>query len=260
LSRPGSIGLPGRPAWLQRSTAFQEPADSEVDNMPTFNITGDIDPFLHVSLRKGEKIFCESDAMVMMEAPLQVKGQMRGGIGNALMRRFANDESFFQQEITAVTGDGDCLLSPAFPGSIELLDIAPDSPFTLSDSSFVAAEDSVQVKPKMNTIGGGFFGGTGGFVIMEATGRGKLAVSGFGSIFSLDVTPDRETVIDNNHAVAWSSGLSFEVGMPQTGGGFFGNIVNSVTSGEGLVIRFRGHGKVVICSRNREIFRPQSSS
>ncbi|MCF7996103.1 MAG: AIM24 family protein [Chromatiaceae bacterium] len=199
--------------------------------MPAFTITGDIDPFLHVSLSKGEKIFCESDAMVMMEAPLQVKGQMRGGFGNAVMRRLTTGESFFQQEIEAVTGDGDCLLSPALPGSIELLDVSPSTSYTLSDGSFVAA-----------------------------VGTGKLAVSGFGSIFTLDVTPERETVIDNSHAVAWSSNLSFEVGMPQTGGGFFGNIVNSVTSGEGLVIRFRGQGKVVICSRNRGLFQPQKGN
>ena len=34
--------------------------------MPVFTITGDVDPFLHVSLAKGEKIYCESYAMVMM--------------------------------------------------------------------------------------------------------------------------------------------------------------------------------------------------
>lgn len=227
--------------------------------MPSFTVTGEIDPFLHVSLQHKEKIFCESGAMVMMEAPLQVKGQMRGGLGRALMRRLANDESLFQQEIEAVGGDGDCLLSPTLPGAIELLDVSPESPYTLSDGSFLAADSGVEVRPRMNTLGGGLFGGTGGFVIMEAVGRGKLAISGFGSIFTLDVTPERETVIDNSHAVAWSSSLHFEVGMPQTGGGFFGTMVNSVTSGEGLIIRFRGHGKVVICSRNRAVLRAQSN-
>lgn len=226
--------------------------------MPSFNVTGDIDPFLHVSLRKGEKIFCESDAMVMMEDALQVKGQMRGGLGRALLRRLATDESLFQQEIEAVGGDGDCLLSPVLPGGLELLDVGPDSAFTLSDGSFLAAESTVEVRPRMNTLGGGLFGGTGGFVIMEAVGQGKLAVSGYGSIFTLEVSPERDTVIDNSHAVAWSSNLQFEVGMPKTGGGFFGTLVNSATSGEGLVIKFRGRGKVVICSRNRDLFRAQT--
>ncbi|MGQ9659680.1 MAG: TIGR00266 family protein [Thermochromatium sp.] len=228
--------------------------------MPTFTVTGEVDPFLHVSLRQGERIFCESDAMVMMEASLQVKGQMRGGLGRALLRRLTSDESFFQQEIEAVGGDGDCLLSPAMPGGVAVLEVTPESPFTLSDSSFLAAESSVQINPRLNTLGGGLFGGTGGFVIMEAVGRGQLAVSGFGSLFTLDVVPGRDIVIDNNHAVAWSSHLHHEVGMPRTGGGFFGSIVNSVTSGEGLVIRFSGQGKVVICSRNKSIFRPQQSN
>lgn len=226
--------------------------------MPAFTITGDIDPFLHVSLRKGEKIFCESDAMVMMEAPLQVRGQMRGGLGRALMRRMATGESFFQQEIEAVSGDGDCLLSPTLPGAIELLDVGPGSEYVLTDGSFLAAESTVEVRSRLNTLGGGMFGGTGGFIIMEAVGRGKLAISGFGSVFSVDVTPERETVIDNSHAVAWSSTLQYEVGTPRTDGGFFGNIVNSVTSGEGLVLRFRGRGRVVICSRNRSLLQRSS--
>lgn len=223
--------------------------------MPVFTVTGEVDPFLHVSLRRGERIFCESGAMVMMEAPLQVKGQMRGGIGRALLRRLASDESFFQQEIEAVSGDGDCLLSPTLPGGLEMLDVTPAQGYTLSDGSFLAAESSVELRPRMNSMGGGLFGGTGGFVIMEAVGTGKLAVSGFGSIFTLEVTPGRDTIIDNNHAVAWSSSLQYEVGMPSTGsGGFFGGLVNSVTSGEGLVLKFRGKGKVVVCSRNRELF------
>jgi uncharacterized protein (TIGR00266 family) len=227
--------------------------------MPEFTITGDVDPFLHVSLRRGEKIFCESNAMVMMEQTLQLKGQMRGGIGRALMRRLANDESLFQQEIEATGGDGDCLLSPTLPGGIALLDVNGSTSYTLSDGSFLAAECGVDVRSKLNTVGGGLFGGTGGFVIMEAVGKGKLAISGFGSIFTLDVTPERDVVVDNAHAVAWSSALQHEIGMPRSGNsGFFGSVVNSVTSGEGLVIRFHGHGKVVICSRNHELFRSRA--
>ncbi|MBK1641888.1 TIGR00266 family protein [Chromatium okenii] len=228
--------------------------------MPTFTVTGDIDPFLHVHLCKNEKIFCESGAMVMMEDTLQLKGKMRGGLGRALLRRMATEESFFQQEIAATTGDGDFLLSPALPGSIELLTVSPSCAYTLADGSFVAAESSVTLNSRLNSLGGSFFGGTGGFIIMEARGSGQLAVSGFGAIFTLDVQPERDIVIDNHHAVAWSSQLHYEIGMPQAGGGFLTGLVNSVTSGEGLVIRFRGQGKVVICSRNRALFNAQHAN
>lgn len=229
--------------------------------MPQFTVTGDVDPFLHVTLESGEKIFCESNAMVMMEDTLRIKGQMKGGLGQALMRRLTSDESLFQQEIEAVNGRGDCLLSPALPGGIEILDITPHSPYTLADGSFVAAESSVELKSRMNNIGGALFGGTGGFVVMEATGKGKLAVSGFGSVYTLEVAPGREMVIDNNHAVAWSSSLHYEVGLPpHSSGGFLGSLVGSTTTGEGLVLRFRGTGKVVVCSRNRELLRNLASA
>ena len=62
-----------------------------------FNIVGQGDPFLHVTLNRGEKLICESDAMVMMESNLELKGEMKGGFLQSLGRKIANGESFFQQ-------------------------------------------------------------------------------------------------------------------------------------------------------------------
>ena len=56
--------------------------------MTVFTATGDVDPFLHVSLQKGDKIYCESDAMVMMETNLELKGRMTGGIGGGQCDRY----------------------------------------------------------------------------------------------------------------------------------------------------------------------------
>jgi uncharacterized protein (AIM24 family) len=55
--------------------------------------------------------------------------------------------------------------------------------------------------------------------------------------------------------VAWDSQLRYEISVPnQQGGGMFSRLVSSVTSGEGIVLRFSGRGQVVICSRNRNAF------
>lgn len=222
--------------------------------MAQFTVTGDIDPFLHVSLKSGEKIYCESNAMVMMESNLELKGKMTGGLGSALMRRFANGESFFQQHIEAVHGAGDCLLSPTLPGAIEVLDVGATR-YLMSDGAFVAAENGVTLQVRTQNVGSALFGQTGGFFIMEAGGTGKLAVSGFGSSFVLDVEPDKDIIIDNAHVVAWDAQLHYEISVAtQGGGGFFGQIINSVTSGEGMVLKFSGRGKVIICSRNRNTF------
>ena len=218
--------------------------------MPVFTITGDVDPFLHVSMRQGEKIYCESGAMMMMEAALDLKGKISGGIGAALMRRFANGESFFQQHIEAVRGDGDCLLSPTLPGAMQTLDLG-NQQYMLSDGAFVAATSGVELKVRTQSLGNALFAGSGGFFITETSGVGQAVVSGFGSISQLEVEPGRDVIIDNSHVVAWDSALRYDISVT-TGGnsGFLSNLVNSQTSGEGMVLRFSGKGKILICSRN----------
>lgn len=219
--------------------------------MPVFTITGDIDPFLHVSLSRGESVFCESDAMVMMEDTLDLTARMQGGLMQSAMRALANGESFFQQRITAVRGDGDCLLAPTLPGAMQLLEVG-ETQYCLADEAYVAATEGVEVKAQMQNVGNALFGGTGGFFIGRSSGKGQLVVSGFGALFTLDVTPDKETIIDNGHVIAWDSRLNYSLSTAtQKSGGLLGNLVNSVTSGEGIVLRFSGRGKVVLCSRNR---------
>ena len=222
--------------------------------MPVFTVTGDVDPFLHVSMRHGEKIYCESDAMVMMESNLELKGRMSGGLGSALMRTFANGESFFQQHIEAVKGDGDCLLSPTLPGAMQVVDVGQRQ-YMISDGAFVAANSSVQLNVRTQSLGNALFAQSGGFFITETSGSGQVVVSGFGSISQLEVQPGKDVIIDNAHVVCWDSSLHYEMSVTTNrNSGFFGNLVNSVTSGEGMVLRFSGSGKILVCSRNRNGF------
>jgi uncharacterized protein (TIGR00266 family) len=226
--------------------------------MTVFTSTGDVDPFLHVSLTRGDRIYCESDAMVMMEATLDLKGSMNGGLGRALLRSFANGESFFQQQIEAVRGDGDCLLSPVLPGALEIVDVGQRQ-YLLNDGAFVAATSGTEMKVRTQSLGNALFAQSGGFFVMETSGTGQVVVSGFGSMFQLEVTPGKDMIIDNSHVVCWDSTLHYEVSVTtgSTGGGLggmLGNLVNSVTSGEGIVLRFSGAGKIYVCSRNRDSF------
>jgi uncharacterized protein (TIGR00266 family) len=207
-------------------------------------------------MRHGETIYCESDAMVMMESTLDLKGKMRGGLGSALMRTFANGESFFQQHIEAARGDGDCLLSPTLPGAMQIIDCGPSGQYIISDGAFVAASSGVDLKVRTQNVGNALFAGSGGFFVTETQGSGQVVVSGFGSMSMLDVEPGKDAIIDNSHVVAWDSTLRYEVSITTgTSGGFLGNLINSQTSGEGIVLRFSGRGKIYVCSRNRAAFK-----
>lgn len=221
--------------------------------MTQFTLIGTPEPFLHVSLRRGDSIYCESNAMVMMEDTLDLKGKLQGGLVQSFLRRFANDESLFQQEISAVRGDGDCLLSAALDGDMQIMDVG-NRQYTLSDGAFVAATSGVQVTAKTQQIAGALLGQTGGFFVMQTQGQGQLVVSGAGTLFEIEVTPDKDVIIDNGHVVCWDSTLRYNISASTQGGGMVSNLVNSLTSGEGVVLRFSGSGKVVLSSRNHDNF------
>lgn len=238
-----------------------------------FTVTSDFDPFLHVSLNQGESVTCESDSMVMMEDNLDLVGELNGGLMNAIFRSFANDESFFQQRIQATRGAGDCLLSPVMSGGIEILDVGATQ-YKISDGAFMASSSSVEMSIQNQGIGNAIFGGTGGFFIAQTAGTGQVAVTGFGTLFTIEVQPHQPLTIDNGHIVAWDSRLNYELSLSTrrqnanqsasggglagllsgASGGLLGNVINSVTGGEGVVLKFSGSGKVVLCSRNKNNF------
>ena len=220
-----------------------------------FSIVGQGDPFLLVKLNKGEKIYCESNAMVTMDTTLELKGKMQGGILSSLARKMANNESFFTQFMEATGGYGETLLSPELPGDLQILDCSQGHQYMLNDGAFLAASDSIQMSVKTQNIGQAIFGGTGGFFITQTSGNGKVAVSGFGTMFEMHVSPENPVIVDNYHVVAWDSNLTYELSLStQKSSGLMGNIVNSLTSGEGVVTKFKGNGKVYVCSRNRGSF------
>lgn len=219
-----------------------------------FSIIGQGDPFLHVNLKKGEKIQCESDAMVMMDSTLELKGEMRGGFFSSLARKFINDESFFTQSIEATTAEGDTLLSPALPGDIQILNCNSSQQYRLNDGVFLAASNDIDFKVERQSIGNALFGGSGGFFVTKTSGNGQVVISGFGTVFEIDVVEGKPVIIDNFHVVAWDANLNYKLSLTTKKSGFFGTLVNSLTSGEGIVTKFSGNGKVIICSRNRGAF------
>jgi uncharacterized protein (AIM24 family) len=139
---------------------------------------------------------------------------------------------------------------------MQIVDCGPSGQYIISDGAFVAASSGVELKVRTQSLGNALFAQSGGFFVTETAGGGQVVVSGFGSMSVLDVEPGKDAIIDNSHVVCWDSTLRYEVSVT-TGqsSGFLGNLINSQTSGEGIVLRFSGRGKIYVCSRNRNAFR-----
>lgn len=225
--------------------------------MITFSVNGNIDPLLKCHLEQGDVLYCESSAMVAMDERLSLVGKTRGGFFNAFGRKFLNAESFFQQEIQAKLGEGDVLLSPELAGDVKILEVGQRE-YVICDGCYLANTPGVHIGTKTQGIGKMLFAKTGsgirGFFIMHATGEGQLAVSGYGMSHFIDVTPDHPVFVNNGHLVAWDSSLKYEVAVNIGHKGFLGKVVESFISGSGIVLKFSGTGRIVVCSRNRQTF------
>ncbi|MCU0431460.1 MAG: TIGR00266 family protein, partial [Cytophagaceae bacterium] len=102
----------------------------------------------------------------------------------------------------------------------------------------------------------GFFSGEGLF-LLKCSGMGDLWFNSYGGIIPIDVTDS--LVVDTGHIVAFTEGLSYRV---TTLGGY----KSFFFSGEGLVCKFEGQGRVWIQTRKvfplvgfLDAFRPQKS-
>jgi uncharacterized protein (TIGR00266 family) len=89
----------------------------------------------------------------------------------------------------------------------------------------------------------GLFSGEG-FFVLRASGMGTLFVSSYGAIHPIELSEGQEFVVDNGHLVAWPETMEYKIQKASSGW------ISSLTSGEGLVCRFRGPGRVLIQTRN----------
>lgn len=218
--------------------------------MARMTVCGTIDPLLSIELEQGESVLAERNAMVAMDAALSLTGGTRGGIMSALARKVLNDETFFQQQIEAREGPGRVLLAPTLPGDIALLE-AGERQYLISDGSWLASDSGVELEIKTQSLGRALLADSGGFFLMRTQGRGRVAVSGLGSLKEIELDGRREIYVDNGHLVAWDSALEYALAVNTAKRGFFGKLLHSQTSGEGIVLKFSGRGKLWVCSRNR---------
>lgn len=193
---------------------------------------------LTVALEPGEAIWAEGGAMSRMSSHLEMNTRLLGGLVPAVLRKFLGGESLFVSEFTAPQ-TGSVSLSPASPGCILHREMNGDS-FYLTAGAFLACTPGID----LNTRFGGlraFFSGEGAFFI-EATGSGDLFYNAYGGLVEREV--DGRFVVDTGHLVAWEPTLEYSIQ------GMGGSLKQTFFSGEGLVMRFSGRGKVYLQTRH----------
>jgi uncharacterized protein (TIGR00266 family) len=211
-----------------------EAINSSTDKMSAFNYKLDCKPdysFLTVKVPAGRTIKVEASSMASMDTNMKMKTKMAGGLG-----RLFTGESLFINEFTAENAAGEICIAPNYPGDIDHVNLQEGNVIFLQNSAFVACDPSVKVESKFQGLVKGFFSGENLFLV-KCTGPGDLWFNSYGGILQIDVTDGY--IVDTGHIVAFTEGLDYDVSR-------IGGYKSLFFSGEGLVCRFKGQGKVWI--------------
>ena len=193
--------------------------------------------FLTVRLQANQTIKVEASAMATMDTNLRMQTKMRGGLS-----RLLTGENLFINEFTAENLPGSIGIAPGAPGDLEHVYLDGNTIF-LQSSGFVASSLGVNLESQWQGVKG-FFSGAGLFLI-RCTGKGDLWFNTFGAMFCLNVSGTY--VVDTGHIVAFTEGLQYSISR-------IGGYKSLFFSGEGLVCRFAGTGRVWIQTRKLGAF------
>ena len=182
-----------------------------------------------------------------MSPTIDVEGRMDGGILRGLARKFLSGESLFFQELIARRGAGKVIFGQSKIGGI--LDVELDGSYglTIQKDGFLASTQGIDIDTKMQNLTRGLLSGEG-FFVLNATGRGTIFIASYGVIHPINLDNGEEVIIDNGHLVAWPDYMDYKIERASNGW------ISSLTSGEGVVCRFRGPGIVLIQTRNPNNF------
>jgi uncharacterized protein (TIGR00266 family) len=200
-----------------------------------------------VQLPPHTEVHCESDAVVTFSQGIQVKGYLSGGFFSSLARFFFTNESFFTTKVeNSSSRTADVMMAPSDPGGVvlhTLMEAGDD--LLLTSGAYVASDARVNVSSEMQSrLGNSLLSGTGLF-LLRASGRGLVAFAAYGSVHQYTLQPGDVRAVDNGHLVAWSAHMKYRTGLAS--GGARG-IMDSMTSGEGLMCFFEGPGTLYLQS------------
>jgi uncharacterized protein (TIGR00266 family) len=234
------------------------------DKQMDYTITeGATFPLVNLTLAQNETVQIESGSMVYHDGRVSLEGSMNsngkkgfGGLMSAIGRSVTSGESFFITRAIGQANGAQLAIAPKTPGAIKAIQLDSAHQWRLNTGAFLAGSDGTTYSMTRQKIGGAIFGGTGGLFVMETAGAGEMLINAYGDIQLLHVTPGAPLVVDNDHVIAWSSTLDYEI-KPASG-------LVGFTTGEGLVNAFTGTGDVYIQTRNlrglAELLKPMMPS
>jgi uncharacterized protein (TIGR00266 family) len=198
---------------------------------------------LKVELDAGESISAESGAMVTMTPNIEIQTSAKGGLLSSLKRSVLGGESFFQNTFTSRNGKGAITFAPSYMGDVEYIPLSGE--WLVQGGSYLCSTPGLTIDTKFQGMRGLVSGES--LFFLKISGQGDLFISSFGAIHPVELQAGEEIKVDTGNLVAFQQGITYSVER-------VGGIKSTMLSGEGLVLRLQGPGKLFIQTRSPGAF------
>ncbi|MBE9179976.1 TIGR00266 family protein [Oculatella sp. LEGE 06141] len=194
---------------------------------------------LFLTLNPGDRITAEAGAMASMSAQLSMTTEFSGGLIPGLLKKFLGGESLFVNVFKNNTQQPqEVVLTQSTIGDISMIELTGNE-ICFQPGAYIAHTPGI----RMGVEWAGFsswFAGEGLFKL-KLSGQGLVFFGAYGGITERRLS--NELIVDTGHLVAYEPGIRMNIHMA-------GGLLGSVTSGEGLVNRLKGQGRVYLQSRS----------
>ncbi|MBC8095921.1 MAG: TIGR00266 family protein [Akkermansiaceae bacterium] len=195
--------------------------------------------YLQILINPGETIVAESNAMSSMSADLDMETKFNGGFFSGLLKKYLGGESLFINHFSNKTdGQRRLTLVQATPGDMGKIELNGNS-LCLQPGAYVASTPGVTLGLKW--AGFASLIGREGLFKLIVSGTGTVWYGAYGALLDREV--EGEFIVDTSHLVSYEPQLKLKT---QLAGGLF----TSLFSGEGLVTRVQGKGRISIQTRS----------
>lgn len=194
---------------------------------------------LQVQLEPGQGLRAEPGAMASMDVGIDMISQFNGGFFAALLIQLLGKESIFINTYKNLSNKTQSLvLSKNGPGQIIEQELK-DEVLYIQAGSYIAS--SPGVKHRLSWAGFASWLGGEGLFRLRVYGTGRVWYGAFGAVVEREVRG--EYIVDSGHLLSYPDSMSFSVE-------FAGGLIKSFLSGEGLVLRLRGQGRIRLQTRS----------
>ncbi len=214
-----------------------------IKHRPVFSV-------LEVQLAADELVIAQPNSMLSMTSGIKLKatagrggssGAQRGLLGG--MKSMLGGENFFTAEFYAKRDAQVLTLAPDAYGDILPIPLAGAGGFFLTRGSYLANVGACELKIKYGGVKG-MMAKTGLF-LLHAAGEGTVFCQTYGAIIEQQLGEQESYYVDNKFVVAFSDTVQYQLVKATD------SVKDSIFSGEGLINKFTGPGKLYYQSRGK---------